>query len=604
MLHREIGANHMNFKSSLLAAAVATVTLCAMEANAATPPALNTNIFGQGSSAAVFRGGATVSRGANFLSEVPADQKAGLIWDLLPAPEDVSQEADIYMVVNSGPNWFMRTPSGFVRWDTTVGNLVPYGSAVLSAKEKVVVEDLEALAGISLDGWNFRVHIGYMTNTSPLIYSSAVEFAIANPPANTCPAGTAQLPPPSQGAKPLCVLAGTYTSNLHLTSNFDYLVSGPVFFGGDNVNTMTLTIDAGVKTYGESGADFLRISRGSKVQINGSPEHPVIMTGAAEATATPDTTGLWGGFVVNGNARVNGCTVGTPLCERSAEGNAGTYGGNNDDESSGNINYLQIRYAGFEISPGNELNGLTLNGVGRGTNVDYVHIHNGSDDGFETFGGTVNAKHLVLTGNDDDNVDWQTGWRGKIQHVLVVQKSIGDRGIEADNNNAARDSLPRSKGQIANMTIIGRATNNFGIMLRDGTAANLDNLVIKTQGAGCINIDHGPTFAVGGATATSLTGELTIRNTLCDSATPFAFAIDDLWSTETWFLNLTGNLVGTASFVNGYINSATINARPATSFAGDDYFDQVDYIGAIKDVANDWTQGWTFREGIEMHLPE
>lgn len=592
----------MNFKSSLLATAVAAVTLCAMEANAAHPPALNTNIFGPGTSDTSFRGGATVSKGANFLAEVPADQKAGLIWEMFPAPADVGQEADIYMVVSSGPNWFMRTPSGFVRWDTMVGSLVPYGSAVLSAEEKVIVEDLEGLAGISLDGWNFRVHIGYMTNTSPLIYSSAVEFGIALPPANTCPAGTTQLPPPSEGAKGLCVLAGTYTSDLHLTSNFDYVVSGPVFFGGDNVDTMTLTVDAGVRTFGESGADFMRVSRGSKVHINGSPEHPVIMTGAAEATATPDTTGLWGGFVVNGNARVNGCTEGTPLCERSAEGNAGTYGGNDDDESSGNINYLQIRYAGFEISPGNELNGLTLNGVGRGTIVDYVHIHNGSDDGFELFGGTVHAKHLLLTGNDDDNVDWQTGWRGKIQHVLVLHKGIGERGIEADNNNASRDSLPRSKGQVANMTIIGGNTNGHGIKLRDGTAANLYNFVVKTTGAGCIDIDHGPTFLNGGSTATNLTGELTFVNSLFDCTTPFNDVVDDLWSTETWFTNQSGNLVG-ASGNTGYMNSGTVNARPATSFSGDDFFDEVDYIGAVKDAENDWTQGWSFAEPFTTLLP-
>jgi hypothetical protein len=594
----------MKLKHTLLATAV--LVALTVQANAATPPGLSANVFGTGTTSAAFRGGATVSRGANFLTQIPADQKVGIVGSITPAAADVGKQGNLYMVGYALNAWYMRTPTGFQPWNGNPATLVPFQTKTLAASEVISVTDLEALAGVSLDGITIDMHLGYNTSTSPLVYSSAIRFSVMNPPPSTCPAGTTRSSTAGPSGKPLCRLSGTYTSDLRLTSNFEYIVGGPVFFGGDNTNSMTLTIDAGVKTYGESGADFMRVSRGSKVEINGSPEAPVIMTGAAEATATPNTTGLWGGFVVNGNATINGCTAGTAVCERTAEGNAGIYGGNNDNESSGNINYLQILYAGFEISPGNELNGLTLNGLGRGTNVDYIHIHNGSDDGFETFGGTVNAKHLVLTGNDDDNVDWQTGWRGKIQHVLVIQKAVGDRGIEADNNNQARDSLPRSKGIIANMTIIGRSSNNFGVVLRDGTAANLHNMVIKTAGAGCINIDHGPTFLVGGTSATSQTGELTIANSLCDSATatPFALAADDLWNTSTWFLNQPGNLVGTAIFVNGYLNSGAINARPASNFASDDFFDNVDYIGAVKDSANDWTQGWTFRKGIEMHLPQ
>lgn len=589
----------MKLKTSILASAI--FAALAVQANAATPPALQTNVFGSGSTTAAFRGGATVSSGANFLTQIPSDQKVGVIATITPAAADVGDEADLFMVGFALNAWYMRTPNGFQPWNGDPATLVPFQTKTLASSEAIIVDDLEALAGISLDGIDIDLYVGYTTDTSPLIYSSPVEFTVMSAPSSTCPAGTTSRAPVTPGGKSLCVLAGTYTSDLRLTSNFEYIVSGPVFFGGDNTNSMTLTIDAGVKTYGESGADFMRVSRGSKVHINGSPDAPVIMTGAAEATATVDTTGLWGGFVVNGNATVNGCTEGTALCERTAEGNAGTYGGNNDNESSGNINYLQIRYAGFEISPGNELNGLTLNGVGRGTNVDYVHVHNGSDDGFETFGGTVNAKHLVLTGNDDDNIDWQIGWRGKIQHVVVVHKSLGDRGIEADNNSAARDSLPRSKGQIANMTIIARDSQNVGVKLRDGTAANLYNFVVKS-GAGCLDIDHGPTFLNGGTSPTNLTGELTIVNSLFDCTTPFSEASGDNWSTESWFVNQAGNLVG-ASNMTGYINSSTVNGRPAANLAGDDFFDDVDYIGAVENTAGDWTQGWTFREGINALLP-
>jgi len=590
----------MKLKTSILASTI--FAALAVQANAATPPTLQANVFGSGSTTATFRGGATVSRGANFLTQIPADQKVGLMATVTPAAADVGKQGDLFMVAFALNSWYMRTPAGFVPWNGNPANLLPFQTKTLAASEAITVTDLEALAGTSLDGISIDMYLGYTTSTSPLIYSNPIQFTVMGPPPSSCPAGTTQRAPVTAGGKSLCVLSGTYTSNLRLTSNFEYIVSGPVFFGGDNTNSMTVTFDAGVKTYGESGADFMRVSRGSKVEINGSPEAPVIMTGAAEATATSNTTGLWGGFVVNGNATINGCSVGTALCERTAEGNAGTYGGTNDNESSGNINYLQIRYAGFEISPGNELNGLTLNGVGRGTIVDYVQVHNGSDDGYEVFGGTVNAKHLVLTGNDDDNVDWQTGWRGKIQHVLVLHKGVGERGIEADNNNAARDSLPRSKGQVANMTVIAGATQGHGIKLRDGTAAKIYNTVIKSTGAGCIDIDHAPTFLAGGTTAINLTGELTIVNSLFDCTKPFTPAVDDSWDTETWFRNQTGNVTA-ATGLSSYINSTAINARPATNFAGDDFFDNVDYIGAVKDTANDWTLGWTFRQPFTTLVP-
>ncbi|MEY4643027.1 MAG: hypothetical protein RLZZ227_3021 [Pseudomonadota bacterium] len=595
----------MNRHLTAVASTLVLGALLSTGTQAATPSPLFTRVFPTTAAvpSALFSGGATVNGGAGFVTSIPADQKAGIVATLVPAAADIGKDASIYMVINAGNAWYMRTPTGFATWNTQVGSLVPYGSAVLAASQTINVTDLEALAGQDFDGKTLRVHVGYQTNTSPLTYGSAIEFAMASTPASTCPNdGFVGIPPAVAGGKRLCVLSGTYTKDVHLTNNFEYIVGGPVFFGVDNAQNVTLTIDAGVKTYGESGADFIRVSRGSKIYVNGTKDAPVIMTGAAEATATASTTGLWGGLVVNGNARVNGCTEGTALCERTAEGNAGTYGGNNDAESSGTINYLIVKYAGFEISPGNELNGITLNGVGSGTVVDYVQVHNGSDDGFELFGGTVNAKHLVLTGNDDDNVDWQTGWRGKIQHVLVLHKSVGDRGIEADNNNAARDSLPRSKGQIANMTIIGKSSNGHGIKLRDGTAANLYNFVVKSAGAGCLDIDHGPTFLNGGSSATALTGELTIINSLFDCTNALVFTSGDNWSTPQWFLGQQGNLVG-ASSMTGYINSATVNARPAAPLGGDGFFDQVDYIGAVKDAANDWTVGWTFRQPFTTLLP-
>jgi hypothetical protein len=564
-------------------------------AHAATPAALQTFTAPASTTTAKFAGGATINKGANFLATIPDDQAIGIEGIVTPAAADVGKTGNLYVVANVGAIWAMLTPTGFQLWNSSVTTLKPYVTKTLGASEAISVSDIEAIAKTDLNGSTINFYLGYSVDSALLTHSSAITFAVA--PTNTataCPTGTTAKNV-TVSTKPVCVLAGTYTANLHLNNNFDYLVSGGVFIGGDNTTSAALTIDAGTTLYGESGADFVRISRGSKIHVNGSPSNPVIMTGATDAKADLNTTGQWGGLVLNGNAPINGCTVGTVLCEATAEGNAGKYGGNNPTDNSGNLNYLVVKYAGFEISPGNELNGVTLNGVGSATLVDYLQVHNGSDDGFELFGGTVNAKHLVLTGNDDDNVDWQKGWTGKLQHALVLTKAVGDRGIEADNLNGANDSLPRSKPKVANVTMIGRSTNNTGIKLREGTAGNLFNIVVKGFGASCVDIDHAPTFLNAGTSATSLTGELTIVNSLFDCVKPFTPATGDNWDTETWFKNQAGNLVGSSDITTDYRNTATINARPAADLSSDSFFDKTDYIGAVKDAANDWTLGWTFR---------
>jgi hypothetical protein len=601
----------MRFKSKLLSPALILAGLAsAVAVEAATPPALDTYVLGgrRIETTAKFLGGASINNGASFLKAIPAGVPVDVMATVTVDPRDVGQEGDLYLVFGVGSKVYQWTKTGVKPWtmngvDAT--GLEPYATQILGSTVQMNLDDIETKLGVTLDGQRVYTYFGYMSDTSKLNYSTSATFDMSNPVTGTeCPAGIAgaSIPGFPGTNKRLCVLKGTYTQNIHLSNNVHYVVDGPVFFGGDNVNSATLTIDPGVKTYGESGADFIRISRGSKIQVNGTHEMPVTMTGAAESTADESTTGLWGGLVMNGNAPLNGCSVGTVLCEAEAEGNAGVYGGTNPTESSGTITYLVIKYAGFEISPGNELNSLTLNSIGSGTLIDYVQLHNGSDDGFETFGGTVNAKHLVLTGNDDDSLDWQKGWTGKVQHVLVIQKPVGDRGIEADNNSAARDSLPRSNPQVANVTLLGKSSNNVGIKLRDGTAGRIYNAVVKGYGSACVDIDHGPTFLNGGSSATSLTGQLTIVNSLFDCTRIANDAAADNWSTVAWFQGQAGN-ISSASGMTSYINTDAVNASTAATLPNDGFFDQVSHIGAVKDADSDWTLGWTFREPFLKLLP-
>ena len=133
-------------------------------------------------------------------------------------------------------------------------------------------------------------------------------------------------------------------------------------------------------------------------------------------------------------------TAGTRIdpCEKEVEGSAGdTMGGEISNDSSGTLKYVRVQYAGYEVFPGNELNGITFGGVGNGTVVDFIQVHNNQDDCVEFFGGTVDVKHLICTGAGDDNLDIDWGYQGRMQYVLVQQSNgVGDHVVESDNTNA------------------------------------------------------------------------------------------------------------------------------------------------------------------------
>ena len=105
---------------------------------------------------------------------------------------------------------------------------------------------------------------------------------------------------------------------------------------------------------------------------------------------------------------------------RRGEANSGLFGGADPGDNSGVLNYVVVKYAGSNVDPENQLNGIAFQG-GAGTRVDYIQVHNNLDDGIEMFGGTVNLKHVVLSGNADDSLDWTDGWIGNVQFLQIVQ---------------------------------------------------------------------------------------------------------------------------------------------------------------------------------------
>ncbi|NJN52283.1 MAG: hypothetical protein HC809_11480 [Gammaproteobacteria bacterium] len=380
-----------------------------------------------------------------------------------------------------------------------------------------------------IDDWSAGWTVSLGGNTTVWQPASGGTLAGAVPAADgVCPVGTTDvgdqdLSNVGGGAMDVCQLASRYATagtvtltndNIYrLASGFPgtYVGNGECELGSAgcllaNVTAVQLVIEPGTVIKGDSG-EALIVTRGSRIQANGTLEDPIVMTSVDQfdpwAAGTSDGSsgrGEWAGLALMGFSRSNQC-VSTP-CNVNAEGNIGFYSGDADSDDSGTLNYVVIRHAGNDIDgQGNELNGLTLFGAGSGTEVSYVQVHNGLDDGVEHFGGRAFIDHIVLTGNADDSLDWGQGWRGGAQYVLVVQAADdGDRGIEADNDENDPNAEPVSVPTLVNVTIVGSdggtatTADTLGVNLRRGTGAKIYNTII-TGSDTCLSIQGDATFA-------------------------------------------------------------------------------------------------------------
>jgi hypothetical protein len=409
-----------------------------------------------------------------------------------------------------------------------------------------------------------------------------------------------------------CIIeGGEYTEDLTLTNNTLWVLAGAVYIGErDNAeNTNTLTIEPGTRVIGVGGDTLLGIQRGAKIIAEGVPHAPIVFTGINTASNPdlPGAPGDWGGLTINGTAPLNTCDN-PGQCTSEGEGESGTYGGDDPFDNSGILRYVRVQFAGFRFRDTNELNGIAFQGVGAGTVVENVQVHANEDDGVEFFGGTVNARNIVLTNIRDDSLDWTEGWQGRIQNLLVVQDpdfdaiEAADRGIEADNLEGNNDATPRAKPWIANATFIGRP-DTTGATIRRGTGVNLTNTIF-TGFDNCIDIDDAATFAAAGTPA-NLTGNLTIQNSIVNCATNFVEEGGDPWTVEDWF-----NADGTNQEVDPALEGVFPPAGAAfTSGADIDYtifdsfFSNYGHVGAFSGKSSAWTQGWTLQD-FESYLFE
>jgi len=415
--------------------------------------------------------------------------------------------------------------------------------------------------------------------------------------------GAAVLAAPSAHAQQTEVLQGNISSDVSLSRDTTYVLSGTVFIREPAV----MRIEPGTTIVGESATNgTLVIDKGAQLIAKGTPEAPIVFT--SDQPVGQRARSDWGGLILNGRAPIN-----VPGGEAPGEGDTGTYGGDDPLDDSGEFGYLRVEFAGTEFSPDNELNGIAFQGVGAGTFVDYVQVHFNKDDGIEFFGGTVSVKHALCTAIGDDSFDWTEGWTGRGQFWVGQQKGDdADQGFEADNNGENNDLLPRSAPRIYNFTLIGApgsedgSESDIGMLIREGTAGVFKNGIVTGFKEVGIEIDHRATFTQAAA------GELVFESMIVHGNAGGNFSTDEdesptpPFTTLEFLTQFSQNVSSANPLLNAHTALVAPDFRPAPNSPAvtgevpiaatptDDpsFWEPAPYIGAMgPDV--DWTDGWT-----------
>jgi hypothetical protein len=269
----------------------------------------------------------------------------------------------------------------------------------------------------------------------------------------------------------------------------------------------TLTIEPGTVIKGQAGtgpnSTALLVARGAKLMAEGTATAPIIFTSVADEiepsdiaagnfgspNLDPDTDGLWGGVLILGKAYISASNDDGDVTEVQIEGIPtsdpnGLYGGNDDTDNSGVIKYISIRHGGSEIGSGNEINGLTLGGVGNGTVIENVEVISNQDDGIEWFGGAVNVKNAVVWNCNDDAIDCDQDWTGTLDNFVVI--TPGDHNFELDGPEGTRDEggyIIKNGLVIANDPDKDRLSSDL-INTDDNTSVAFENIFFTAIEAG------------------------------------------------------------------------------------------------------------------------
>ena len=405
-----------------------------------------------------------------------------------------------------------------------------------------------------------------------------------------------------------------------LSSDTAYVLTGLYYVD----STYSLTIEPGTVVFGDTAATLI-VSRGAQIFAMGAPTNPVVFTSNKAAGARQP--GDWGGVILLGRAPLNKVE---PLIEGGIIG--GTFGGTDPNDNTGVFKYVRIEFAGYRFQLNNEVNGLTLGGVGRGTELHHVQVSYSFDDSYEFFGGTVEPKYLVAFAGTDDEFDTDFGFAGKVQFGFGLRDPnywdpTGEsNGFESDNDGSSTSTdVPYTSVVFSNMTLVGPArvdglvgslppANKFqySAVLRRSTRESIFNSVIAGYPWGLSIRDQ---FTIDAANSDTLR----IRNlSLAAFTTPSAgmSTVNDTarWAgVTTWFTTPAYNNIGAAPRNPSTVGLTDMtdlnnpNPVPATGselIGSADFsnsylasgFDVVTYRGAFdpsKPMAQQWTAGWT-----------
>ncbi|RCH56905.1 hypothetical protein DJ568_02145 [Mucilaginibacter hurinus] len=419
-------------------------------------------------------------------------------------------------------------------------------------------------------------------------------------------------------------ITGDITANTTWTADKIYLLKGFVYV----TNGAALTIQPGTIIKGDKVTlGTLTITRGSKIIAEGTADKPIVFTSSfAAGTRAP---GDWGGLILLGKAPVNkpeGVKIEGGLDAKGDAPKYIQYGGTDKNDNSGILKYVRIEYAGVAFSPDNEINGLTLGGVGAGTTIDYVEVFRSGDDGIEWFGGTVNAKHLVVIGSVDDDFDSDFGFSGKVQFGIVqrypnVADISGSNAFESDNDGNGTNDAPQTSAVFSNMTLIGpkalvgstvNPLHQHAAQIRRNSSISIFNSVFAGFNEG-VYIDDSKVVTAKATSNNFAEGRLVFANNLVygsnvlsnevkgqskadfetklradnvfDAALFADAVIADPFKYSTGFAN-----AGTPKFTVKAGSAAASGAAFTNSKLAGDFFENVAFKGAMGET--DWTANW------------
>jgi hypothetical protein len=408
------------------------------------------------------------------------------------------------------------------------------------------------------------------------------------------------------------IVKDSIVGNVTWQAKNTYLMKGFVYV----VNGATLNIEPGTIIKGDKDTKAtLVVEKGGVINAAGTAAKPIVFTSAKPAGQR--AYGDWGGVVICGKAPVNSATE----VQKIEGGPRSYFGGTDPSDNSGILQYVRIEFCGVEYATDNEINGLTLGGVGSATTIDHIQVSYSGDDSYEWFGGNVNAKYLVAYRGWDDEFDTDNGFTGKLQFLVGLRDpNVADKsksnGFESDNDAAGSSNEPFTSPTFSNVSLFGPYTSLTDVVnptggngtfqaamhLRRNTRLSCFNSIFAGWPYGLFIENGGKGNSQGNATA----GTLVLNNNVMagmksnyiEDATATAGFNAAYWPVKNAILTTNAELGLVSPFTLG---APKFNATSTSSYVygkaafthekvSGSFFTKVNYIGAFG--TEDWTTGW------------